>query len=305
METIDRKRLWLYLIICFVGTFAVELTFIIPHIHESSMLTIYPISILPGLTMLFPGITAFIVRIITKEGLAKHGIIFDVKHGKGKYYLAAWFLTPILIVLGAFLYFVIFHSHWDYENMAYGVGLYKDAGITITAAELSKTLIGQAIGCVFVGPILNCASVLGDEWGWRGYMLPLLLKKYKPVTAIFLTGLAWGVWNAPLAIAGYNYGQRYATYPFGGIAAMIVFGIVTGMIFGYLTYRTGSVIPAIIAHGSLNTISALGNYFTDHGGDLFIGPSPLGIIGGLPFVILACAVFFLLRKEAKKSIIES
>ena len=39
--------------------------------------------------------------------------------------------------------------------------------------------------------------VVGEELGWRGYALPLLLEKRSAVTASLILGLIWGVWHLP------------------------------------------------------------------------------------------------------------
>jgi len=67
----------------------------------------------------------------------------------------------------------------------------------------------------------------------------------------------------------------------------------------YVTLKTQSCIPAIIAHGAVNGISAMGIYFTVDGGNPFIGPAPTGIIGMIPFLILAVFLAIRLKKDAE------
>ncbi len=38
---------------------------------------------------------------------------------------------------------------------------------------------------------------LGEEFGWRGFMLPYLQQKMKPWLASLLIGLVWGLWHLP------------------------------------------------------------------------------------------------------------
>lgn len=61
---------------------------------------------------------------------------------------------------------------------------------------------------------------------------------------------------------------------------MCIFCIVVGTFFSYVSLKTKSCIPAVIAHGSLNEFSPIAMYLTKDGGNPFIGPVPIGIIGG-------------------------
>jgi len=46
--------------------------------------------------------------------------------------------------------------------------------------------------------ILVLGGPLGEEVGWRGYLLPSLLGKYSPFYASILLGLVWSLWHLPL-----------------------------------------------------------------------------------------------------------
>ena len=67
----------------------------------------------------------------------------------------------------------------------------------------------------------------------------------------------------------------------------------------YVTLKTKSCIPAILAHGAINGIAAIGIYFTSTGGDPFIGPAPTGIIGMIPFIIATIPMVIYLKKAEK------
>jgi hypothetical protein len=81
---------------------------------------------------------------------------------------------------------------------------------------------------------------------------------------------------------------------------MVIFCIVTGTIFSYITIKTNSCIPAIFAHGSINSIASVGIYFAIGCGNPFIGPAPTGILGGIGFIIAAIIMAVLLINKEKK-----
>ena len=51
--------------------------------------------------------------------------------------------------------------------------------------------------------------------------------------------------------------------------------------------------------GAINGIAAIGIYFTSDGGSPFVGPAPTGIIGMLPFIVVAIIMVINLQKTAR------
>ena len=88
----------------------------------------------------------------------------------------------------------------------------------------------------------------------------------------------------------------YPGFPWAGIAAMCCFCMMMGIFFSYLTFKTGSCIPAVLAHGAVNGTAALGVYLTADGGNPFIGPAPTGIVGAVPFIIAALLCLHSIQK---------
>lgn len=95
---------------------------------------------------------------------------------------------------------------------------------------------------------INLIPALGEELGWRGWLLPRLLP-LGPLPAILLSGVVWGLWHAPLILLGYNYPGAPGWL---GLAAMIGTCVVFGAIFGWLRLRSDSVWPAALAHAAFN-----------------------------------------------------
>lgn len=46
--------------------------------------------------------------------------------------------------------------------------------------------------------ILVLGGPLGEEIGWRGFVLPELLKKYNPFYSSIILGVVWSIWHLPL-----------------------------------------------------------------------------------------------------------
>lgn len=101
---------------------------------------------------------------------------------------------------------------------------------------------------------INLVPALGEELGWRGWLLPKLLP-LGAVPAILISGVIWGLWHAPLILLGYNYPGAPGWL---GLTAMVGTCTVFGAIFGWLRIRSGSVWPAALAHAAFN--GAAGTY---------------------------------------------
>ena len=107
-------------------------------------------------------------------------------------------------------------------------------------------LLVQLPVAVFLAPALNIVTTFGEEWGWRGYLVPKVSERLRILPTLLVTGVIWGLWHAPITAIGHNYGTDYPGWPFVGIAAMCVFCIVIGIFLTYVTVRTGSAAAAAI-----------------------------------------------------------
>lgn len=101
-----------------------------------------------------------------------------------------------------------------------------------------------------VGTLISCLSAFGEEVGWRGYMVPRLVQA-GVARADIVSGVIWSVWHVPLILWG---GYAVGEYPLLS-ALLFVASIVPAAMF-YFRWRmtSGSVWPAVIAHGSWNVV---------------------------------------------------
>jgi membrane protease YdiL (CAAX protease family) len=293
-SNMETKRIMTFLAVTFIITYFVEI-FVIGRLAVSidpAIQTVF--QFLVASVMLIPSIGVVITRIITKEGFKNLWIKPNIK-GNIKYYVFAWFGMIALTLIGAVIYFTVFPYKFD-GNMTYLINMYKATGQNVSAETLKNKMFIQVAMAIFLSPIFNALFCFGEEWAWRGYLLPKMMKKFKLLPMLLINGVIWGLWHAPLTALGHNYGLNYVWFPFTGIFAMCMFCIVIGTIFSYLTIKTKSCIPAVIAHGSLNGFAAVAMYFTVDGGNPFVGPGATGIVGGSAFIVTAVILYFLLNK---------
>lgn len=291
------KRILIYLILCFGITWLFEFLVIWP-VALSADPSVQSLSqLLLTVVMFFPTLSVLLTRLITKEGL-KDSMLMPKSGKRGiPCFLIGWFGPTLLTIVGAIAFFLIFPDRFD-PGMGAMRTVLTAQGLEATDALVTMTVASQIVASVLLGPILNALPCFGEEWGWRGYLLPKLLKRMGLLPTLLVSGLIWGLWHMPITMLGHNYGMGYTGYPITGILAMCTFCTVMGVIFSYVTIRTGSCLPAILGHGALNGFASAGILFTDGTRvNPFVGPVPTGIIGGCAFIICAVVMAVLLIRH--------
>lgn len=235
--------------------------------------------------MFCPALSSILTRLILKQGFSDMMLRPRFKRN-GKSYLLAYFLPAALVLIGGALYFLFYPNMFDTAFSALRTSL-PDA----TDQALLVVILTQTAMAILIGPVINIIPTLGEELGWRAFLLPRLTKRMSARRAVLLSGLVWGVWHAPMIALGHNFGLDYAGYPYLGIALMIAFCILFGAFESYITLKSRSVIPAAMAHSSLNAIAGLPVLFTLPGYNPTIGPLCMGLLSGIP-VLIAGVYFF-------------
>ena len=295
-SNLETRRIWLFLIITFVITYAWTIGLIWPRVlgRDAATLSQEEQNINVALTavlMFFPALGVLITRLVTREGFKNAMLCLNLK-GNVRYYLIGWFGPMVLTLFGTVLYFVVCPS-------AFSLASYQAQMATVPLPETLFWVV-QAL-LMLIAPLLNLVPCFGEEWGWRGYLLPKVATRMKFLPTVLLTGFIWGIWHAPIIVAGHNYGMSYPGYPWWGIIAMCLFCIVVGTLFSYITLKTKSCWPAVFAHGMLNGTASIGVIFLADpmGYDRFVGPVPTGIIGAAAYILVAVwIVYKMCREEA-------
>jgi len=252
--------------------------------------------------MFFPAIGVLLTRLITKEGFKNAWLRPNFK-GNIRTYLLAYFGPGVLTILGAVIYFLLFPESFDPEcGYVRSTMEASGAGVELESMSMSSLVVSQILTALLLGPILNFFTCFGEEWGWRGYLLPKMAEKLPAVPMLLVNGIIWGLWHAPLTAIGHNYGVGYWGFPFTGIAAMCFFCIIMGVFLSYVSVKTKSCIPAVLGHGAINSTGAIGMLFTTDGGNPFVGPAPIGIVGAIPFIAAAVILLVFYFRTVKKEI---
>lgn len=141
-------------------------------------------------------------------------------------------------------------------------------------------------------PILNIIPSLGEEIGWRGFLLPNLEPLGK-IPAMIITGLIWALWHTPMILLlGFYYGAQ--AWPGFLLHFILVLGL--GIWMGYIWFETRNTMLAAFIHATFNA-NAYGIYAI-----FFITPSKLivgtgGLINATLFLLLGVLTISIAQKK--------
>jgi uncharacterized protein len=207
-----------------------------------------------------------------------------------RFWLIGWFLPVVMTLPGAALFFVLFPQYFD-ASLSTMQQLMAASPSSVSSLSPWTVLIIQLVQGVLIAPIINSLATFGEEFGWRAY----LLQKLMPLggrKAMLLMGVIWGVWHWPVIFMGYEYGFSYPGYPWAGPLLFIWATFGMGVFLGWLTLRSKSVWPAVIAHAAINGVAGVAVFAMIGNPNMLLGPLPVGIIGSLGFALVALAIFF-------------
>jgi membrane protease YdiL (CAAX protease family) len=138
-------------------------------------------------------------------------------------YLVAILVQPVILLI--VLFFRGFGGEVQSINPLTAIGVF----------------ISQLLLTVFIG------AGLGEELGWRGFLLPELAKRYNPFVASLFVGIAWFVWHIPAYFLDSDRAASDPILPF----AVIILALSIVLTFGYYQSKESLLLP-ILLHGSFD-----------------------------------------------------
>ncbi|MBO3087929.1 CPBP family intramembrane metalloprotease [Cellulomonas sp. zg-ZUI40] len=213
--------------------------------------------------------------------------------------LGAWPLRPVRRTLGfvglAVVVPVVVVAAVTFLSAALGLVRLDLVTFSGFAAQVEQTLpagaelppvgvlVALQLVSIPVGALVNSVAALGEEVGWRGWLLPALLP-LGTWPALLVSGVVWGLWHSPLILLGYNFGRTDVT----GVLLMTGGCVAWGVLLGWLRLRSGSLWPAVVGHGALNAAAGLVLLLAAAGETTDMAVvGPLGLVG---WAVLAVVV---------------
>lgn len=277
---IDKKALIWFLVITFAISWPL---FLAPLMLQSSAPATAQLATqgIWAMAMWVPGVAATLTTLFVQKKTFRSLNLNRL--GPKRYYLWALLLPVLLTIVGGLFTILFGIAELDPEFSMMSSALAASGSSmpvwVVIALDLAFALL--------LAPFINMIFALGEELGWRGFLLPNLmpLGQWK---AIIISGSIWGFWHAPAIAQGHNY----PGYPVLGIFMMIVLCVLLGTILSWLVLNTKSPWVAALAHGAVNAIAGLPVMFfkpgfnTAFGGTLATPPAWLGMALFIGWLIL-------------------
>ena len=223
-----------------------------------------------------PGIGAIIAtRFVEKQSIIQTLRLNTL--GPKRFYLVAWFL-PALIVLATLGVSVLLGTATFDPSLTFVRETLAKAPAGTALPPVEILVLTQTAFALTLAPFINILFAVGEELGWRGFLLPRLmpLGQWK---AILLSGLIWGAWHIPTTLF---YGYNFPQHPYLGILLLLAGFPLLGTILAWLTLKTRSPWAAALGHGAFNAVAGVAFFFLQPGFDTALAGSPLGLAGWVP-----------------------
>lgn len=193
-----------------------------------------------------PLVAAFITKLVFQRNLRGLGWGW----GKTRYQAAAYGLAFLLPLISFGLVWLLgFGGFYDVAFIVEArAGIADSLGPHISSpwgVMLALITIGGAVG------MLTAFGGIGEELGWRGFLVPELFKHCDFTKTSLISGVIWAVYHWPLII--FLMGPRLGVSPLPLMAFVLVSAIGLSAIMAWLRLKSGSVWTAVIFHMALNT----------------------------------------------------
>ena len=222
-----------------IGVFMM-LLIVLSSIAYYAILKLNPTSLHVGALMMTPALASFITLKIRRRPISS--LPWSLKEFK---YLKFAYITPILYISIAYLLIWV---------LGFGELINADRvkrwaiDLGIDSANQTLVIITMVFLLLTVGVIKNLGSTLGEEIGWRGFLIFELRKVMSFKALAIVSGVIWAVWHFPIINLMYGRGDHLLLHM--GAFTVMILGV--SVILAYYTFKSNSLWPAALYHSIHN-----------------------------------------------------
>lgn len=237
--------------------------------------------------MFVPAVSAIITQHwVVKKPLKDLGF----KLGSWKLYAKVYGLILLVFVINyAITWAFILKPDFTLQSFMAQYGI--KTGLPMPAWQMLTIF---AFVTLITAPIFNMIPSLGEEIGWRGFLLPTL-EPMGQTKAMVISGIIWALWHTPMIlILGFAYGAQ--AWPGVVLHFILVTGL--GIWMGYLWFQTRSTILAGFIHAVFNAQAyGVGSMIFISSNKLLVGA--VGLVGTLLIAILGMGTLIISNRRNK------
>lgn len=224
-----------------------------------------------------PGVAGLLTRLIYQRNLRGHGFGW----GRWKYQFASYWIP---LAYGSAVYLPVwFAGYFEHGSSAVESFAYRFPQIP-HAAVLPVSFIYLATA----GVALSCLSALGEELGWRGFLVPELAKVMPYPKVALVSGAIWAVWHYPVLLFSIYHGEGPLWY---SAVCFTVLVVAISFLFAWMRLKSGSVWTGMLLHASHNLfVQGFFDPQTRHAKFTILWTTEFG--AGLALAAVAVAVIF-------------
>jgi membrane protease YdiL (CAAX protease family) len=205
-----------------------------------------------------------------------------------KFAAMSWYL-PLLYA--AITYIIVWTLKLGaFPNHEFMQSLVGRMGLRLSPA-LSTVVYVLLMGSI--GLVGSLSRALGEEIGWRGFLVPEMSKTMSFTSTALISGIVWSLWHYPILIWG-DYNAGTATWY--SLTCFTVMVVAISFAFAWMRLKSGSLWTGAILHASHNLyIQAIFTPLTRDTGKTAWYIDEFGAV--LPIVAVLFAIYFWRRRK--------
>ena len=195
---------------------------------------------------------------------------------KPRYILLGWLLPLVYLLIPYMVYWQLYPENFAYHGVSLGI------------------ILKDILPVLVIGTLISMLSALGEEIGWRGFMVPALYEHLGLNKTLLISSLFWCCWHLPLLIGG---GYMSGTPLWYQLPAFVLCIFPVGVMTGLLTLESGSVWPAAFLHAAHNNYDQAVFGIITRGDNQMYFVSETGMLTILCAWVLAAVMYLRARKR--------